>query len=49
MKKRGLPSPDRADAMMMATVEDAVWEGSDDLQNYQMGTSETGDLLGMEW
>lgn len=47
MKKRGLPSPDRADAMMMTTVEDAVWEGND-MQGTQQ-ESLTGDLLTMEW
>lgn len=46
MKKRGLPSPDRADAMMMALVEDAMITRNSALNAPQ---SQTGDLLTMEW
>jgi len=51
MKKRGLPSPDRADSLMMASVDDAMWP---DILNVgssstSTGDSLTGDLLGKAW
>lgn len=48
MKKRGLPSPDRADALMMSTIEDVIWSDVNDQMN-NVGNSLTGDLLGAEW
>jgi hypothetical protein len=47
MRKRGMPSPDRADALVMAWTQGTstqieVEEGAD-------GRSLTGDVLDMEW
>lgn len=48
MKKRGLPSPDRADALMMVTVDVAGTQETGTL-NVRHTQSLTSDLMGIQW
>jgi hypothetical protein len=49
MKKRGLQSPDRADSLMMASVDDAMWPDAFDSNITSAPSSITGDLMSAEW
>lgn len=46
MRKRGLPSPDRADALCMTLIESAATQLS--TESRTAGHSLTGDLLGAQ-
>lgn len=45
MKKRGLPSPDHGDAVMMSTVDDDVLDMEEFVQNFSTVHGVTDDLL----
>jgi hypothetical protein len=51
MKKRGIASPDRADSLMMSSVEDVVWPEDSSSSNIASSGNEslTGDLMVTEW
>jgi hypothetical protein len=52
MKKRGMPSPDRADSIMMASVDEPAWPEDafgGNSANLNGAESLTGDLMGKEW
>jgi hypothetical protein len=48
MRKRGLPSPDRADGLVYSTVYDGA-AADFDVGSHAEGESLTGDLMDMAW
>ena len=48
MRKRGLPSPDRADTLAMVMSRRATGEPKVDVEAHQ-GASTTGDLMQKAW